>query len=107
MSDFSSIGPGVNGVNGSVNHVHRLNGTTFNPATGPSRLGDDAREAASSSDTDRVEVSDFARYLDHLRNSPGVRQQLVDQVRQSIDAGTYETDAKIDAAIENWAREEL
>lgn len=48
---------------------------------------------------DRVELSTVASLLSRLRNLP-VRSDLVDTVRQQVEDGTYETDAKIDGAIE-------
>lgn len=51
--------------------------------------------------SDRVELSDRARYLSKLAALPEVRLDLVDRVRREIAAGSYETDAKLDAAIRN------
>ena len=48
---------------------------------------------------DRVELSQVARWLDRLRQLPDVRQDLIDNVRQELAAGTYETPQKLDAAI--------
>ena len=49
---------------------------------------------------DQVEVSDMAYYMSQLCSLPPVRQDLIDQVRSQIDAGSYETPQMIDAAIE-------
>ena len=48
---------------------------------------------------DRVELSRHAVLLDRLRNLPGVREELVQTIRQAIADGTYETDAKLDVAV--------
>lgn len=52
---------------------------------------------------DCVELSDFTRTLANTLVKIGenpVHQELVDRVRAEIEAGTYETDDKIDAAID-------
>ncbi len=49
---------------------------------------------------DRVELSTTARLLGQLKSVPDVRQGLIDRVRSQIDAGTYETEDKLDAAID-------
>lgn len=65
-------------------------------------------DSASSSarESDQVEVSALARFLSQLRDVPAVRQDLVDEVREQIDDGTYESDARIDGAIEKLLEEE-
>ena len=66
-----------------------------------------ARRAAEASDTadstrpaDSVELSQTAQLLAKLAELPDVREDLVQRVRAEIAAGTYETDEKIDAALE-------
>ena len=49
---------------------------------------------------DRVELSQHAVLLDRLRSLPGVREELVQAARQAIADGTYDTDAKLDVAIQ-------
>jgi len=50
-----------------------------------------------------VEVSDVASYLSKLKLLPPIRQELVDGIKAQIDAGTYESADKIDAAVEQLA----
>ncbi len=57
-------------------------------------------ERARRSGEDRVEVSDMARYLSKLRETPGVRQELVDRVRAEIENGAYESPEKIEKVID-------
>ncbi len=54
---------------------------------------------------DRVELSRHALLLDRLRNLPGVREDLVQTVRQAIADGTYATDAKLDIAVQRMLDE--
>lgn len=103
MSDFSSIGPGVNGTS-SVGPIGRIT------PVHSGRVGaviESKDPGASIADADRVELSDRARFLDMLRQLPDVRQDRIDRVKQAIEAGEYDSEDKIDAAILEWAREEL
>ncbi|TVQ57104.1 MAG: flagellar biosynthesis anti-sigma factor FlgM [Phycisphaerales bacterium] len=88
MADISSIG------HGTVGPVSRaaLNGTSI--ANGA--IAD--RTDVSESRRDRVELSDHARFMERLRESPGVRTDLVQKIRAAIADGSYETDEKIQAA---------
>lgn len=88
MPDISSIG------HGSVGPINR--------PTAP----DASQRRAESADTiarrnDRVELSDHARLLDRLRDLPNVRQDLVQQIRDAIAQGQYETPEKINQALES------
>jgi negative regulator of flagellin synthesis FlgM len=49
---------------------------------------------------DEVNISDAARLVEQVQDLPDIRQDRVDAVRQQIAAGTYETEAKLNAAIE-------
>lgn len=50
--------------------------------------------------TDSVELSRTAQLLAKLHALPDVRQDLVDRVRAEIQAGTYETQERLEAALE-------
>ncbi|MAE64328.1 MAG: hypothetical protein CMJ18_08650 [Phycisphaeraceae bacterium] len=52
---------------------------------------------------DRVEFSDKARYLARLAELPDVREDLVQRVRQEIEAGRYDTPEKIEALLDELA----
>ena len=49
--------------------------------------------------SDSVEFSKTAQLLSKLAELPDVRQELVDRVRSQIADGSYETDDKLDAAL--------
>ncbi|MBL8764129.1 MAG: flagellar biosynthesis anti-sigma factor FlgM [Phycisphaerae bacterium] len=55
--------------------------------------------AATPRAADRVELSDEARALSQLALDPPIREDLVSRVRSEIEAGTYLTDDKLDAAV--------
>jgi negative regulator of flagellin synthesis FlgM len=52
------------------------------------------------SQQDTVEVSAAAQLLAKLAALPDVRQELIDRVQSEIAAGTYETDEKLNLAVE-------
>ncbi|MEO1237219.1 MAG: flagellar biosynthesis anti-sigma factor FlgM [Planctomycetota bacterium] len=56
--------------------------------------------APASRGQDQLELSDAARVLARLADRPEVREDLVNRVRAQIEAGTYVTPEKIDAAVE-------
>lgn len=58
-----------------------------------SRLAQDLRE-------DRVELSDFARFLDADSSLTPERLRKIAEVKAAIANGTYETEEKLDRAIE-------
>jgi hypothetical protein len=85
---MTDIAP-VSGVLGRVDHavvgVDRQPRTEAKPPTRPS---------------DRVEVSERARYLGKLASLP-VRQDLIDQARREIAAGTYDSLERLEGALES------
>ena len=56
--------------------------------------------AARTEMRDRVELSDHARMLDRLRSMPAYRADKVAEARAAIESGTYESPARLQAAIE-------
>jgi flagellar biosynthesis anti-sigma factor FlgM len=50
--------------------------------------------------TDRVELSDHARFMERLRSMPQVRVEKVAEIKAQIDAGTYDTDEKLAIALD-------
>lgn len=105
MSDLASVVPNGHGPGGPVNRV-------FSPGhAGPiaraSRVVEVVANRSTSLAGDRVELSDFARYLDQLNRLPEARIDRVAHIRQAIAEDVYETDEKVDAAIERLAEDEL
>ncbi len=86
MSEVSSI---------SAGRLERLEPISTTGTT-PGRSASAANVAQRPGD--QVEVSTLATYMNKLRNLP-IRQQLVDDVREQIARGTYDTPEKIDATI--------
>jgi negative regulator of flagellin synthesis FlgM len=88
----------------------QVNGTTH--AHGPQSLqgphrarpAAEAQGPSAKGPVDQLDISPAAQAaLDSspgLQNASGIRSELVNRIRQEIAGGTYETPAKIDAALE-------
>lgn len=48
----------------------------------------------------RVQTGQLARWIEQVRQTPPVREELVQQIKAEIAAGTYETPEKLGIAIE-------
>ncbi|HYE60841.1 MAG TPA: flagellar biosynthesis anti-sigma factor FlgM [Phycisphaerales bacterium] len=84
MSELAPIGPGrLASINPATAAAARA---AYRPATSVER-GDD-----------EVHVSTAAHLMAKLRENP-IREDLVAEVREQIQQGTYETPEKLDAAI--------
>jgi negative regulator of flagellin synthesis FlgM len=57
-----------------------------------------ARSTADVSDT--LQISDSARIAGQMSEIPAIRQDRVDAIRTAIAQGTYETDAKLNTALD-------
>lgn len=88
MPDISSIG------NGSIDPLSRPGAVTaFH------RNGTSDSSTTLNRDSDRVELSDHARFLGLLEQLPEGRVDLVEQIREAIVMGEYETEQKLNVAI--------
>jgi negative regulator of flagellin synthesis FlgM len=65
-----------------------------------------AQQPSQQRSGDQVQLTDHARLLSQLRELPE-RQELVDRVRSELAGGTYETDAKLDQALDEMAEDLL
>jgi len=65
-----------------------------------SRVSQPAGRPDSAPINDEVEISEAARLVDQVRQVPEIRQDRVDAIRAKIAQGTYETQEKLDAAVE-------
>lgn len=88
MPDISSIG------NGSLDPLSRPGAVTAYH-----RYGTSESRIAVNRASDRVELSDHARFLGLLGQLPKGRVDLVEQIRQAIVTGEYETEHKLKIAI--------
>jgi len=80
-----------------ISPISRPQHATLN---GNSRSGRvDTATATATRGSDSVELSSQARLLSKLKELPDIREGLVSSVRAQIDAGQYETDERLDTAI--------
>lgn len=91
MSDISPINTG---------RVARPDRTQSDASRPVESRGDDPRAYTPRNNNDRVEISSGASLLSKLRAEPGVREDLVARVKEEIANGTYETESKLETAID-------
>ena len=60
---------------------------------------------AGKSKADTVEISDSARYLGEIKKLPDIRLDKVQQARELIAAGQYETTERIDGTVDRLLAE--
>jgi anti-sigma28 factor (negative regulator of flagellin synthesis) len=82
----------INGI-GSNNPVHKIATTPVMREVQPTAVPKQLPL------TDRVEISGVSHLLATLKAND-IRADKVQTIRAAIDAGTYETEAKLDAAID-------
>ena len=70
-----------------LNAPHRL--TPTQPAAG----------AYSTAGVDELDISPEADFVAQARDLPEIREDRVAAIRAQLEAGTYETTAKLDAAL--------
>jgi negative regulator of flagellin synthesis FlgM len=80
-----------------TSHIHSPHG--INAPHAPFR-GQASPPASSASPVDRVEISPAAEAAIQAAESGEVRQDLVNRIRAEIASGTYETQQKLDVAID-------
>lgn len=51
------------------------------------------------SPTDELEISAAGKMLDQISQSPDLRQERLARIKAEIENGTYDTDAKLEAAL--------
>lgn len=71
----------------------------YQPA-GRRSVGSDGTTSASGRPSDSVQFSSQAQLLSKLQELPETRKDLVDRIRAEIKAGTYDTDEKLNAALD-------
>jgi negative regulator of flagellin synthesis FlgM len=79
-----------------TSHVHGPHG--INPPHAPFR-GQASGPSAGVQGSDRVEISPAAEAAVRAAETGEVRHELVNQIRDQIAAGTYETAEKLDIAV--------
>jgi negative regulator of flagellin synthesis FlgM len=65
-----------------------------------SRVSQPTARPDSAPIRDEVEISDAARLLEQAKSLPEVRQRRIAAIRAQIAEGTYETQEKLDIAVQ-------
>mgnify|MGYP001807407791 CR=1 FL=1 len=99
MSEISSIGPKGSGQVGPSDRPERLAGNIAGQRPPESQL----RPGESDTTTDRVDVSDHARFLGMLKSMSPLREDRIEAVREMIAADQYVTDDMLNVAIDRLA----
>ena len=82
-------------INGP-SHIHRSQ-----PVSGPHRVQGTAPQPPTESlqAADQLDISAEADMVSRVRSMPEIRGDRVAEIRQQIEAGTYETDGKLETAV--------
>jgi anti-sigma28 factor (negative regulator of flagellin synthesis) len=87
----------VNGVRSAYGayapHAKTLDGLTGNSSSGTPSVG-------PKTPLDELQLSSVGRMLDKLSQNSEVRAERLAQIREAIANGTYDTEAKLEAALE-------
>jgi negative regulator of flagellin synthesis FlgM len=81
---------------GSVGGAGPVRPAQIAPSQGPGQPAPGGLEAPQ----DEVEISSAARILEQLQSDPEVRAARLAEIRAAIEAGVYETDDKLSAAVD-------
>lgn len=78
-------------------HIHGAQ-----PLSGPhlSRLGPSSSPSDSAPIQDELQISELGQLLEKVHDLPDIRADLVAKIRGEIAAGTYETEEKLQIAVE-------
>ncbi len=71
----------------------------------PDQPGRENDSPAIRRGSDEVEVSRLSVMLQRLRDVPGIREDLVAQLRREIEAGVYDEETRLDAALDAMIQE--
>ena len=95
----SPIGPTSAGITtAGINKVHGPHGINAPHAPFRGQAADGAAKAPAASDS--VTISPAAEAALNATDTSGIRQDVVNRIRSEIAAGTYETPAKLDVALD-------
>jgi len=93
------IGPSSSGITSSgISKVHGPHGINAPHAPFRGQATDGAAKTPAAGDS--VTISPAAEAALQATETGGIRQDLVNRIRSEIAAGTYETPAKLDAALD-------
>lgn len=85
------------------NYLHGPQGVQGPHAARPAQK--QAQTSQGKQIQDEVQLSAEAQQLEDVDSIPGIRHDRVKELRAQIEAGTYETPEKLDAALERMLDE--
>ncbi len=68
--------------------------------TSAARSAQEAQMAAPTAPRDEVEISEMGQLLESISTIPEMRFERIAQIRSEIARGAYDSDAKLQAALE-------
>ena len=86
----------------------QVNGTT--QVHGPQSIRSPHKGAApepvapsrKNHEVDQVEISQQAQFVSQAKELPEIRSDLVNRIKSEIESGQYETDEKLDIALDRF-----
>jgi negative regulator of flagellin synthesis FlgM len=85
-----------------ASHVH---GPQSIAAPHTARAGSAYSAPRTSAPTDELQISSVGQYLDRISDLPEIRAGRVEQLRQAIAQGNYDTDEKLEMALDRLLSE--
>ncbi len=85
-----------------VNGISSVGRTSALGAARPAPSVEASPAADALAPQDEVQISSSARMMDELSRTSGVRQERIEQIRQEIADGSYDTPEKLDAALDKF-----
>ena len=70
------------------------------PHTQPAPQASESQRSGGNIHIDQLDISPEADQVSRARESGEIRQDRVSDIRQQIESGAYETDEKLDIALE-------
>jgi negative regulator of flagellin synthesis FlgM len=70
-----------------------------------SRIGGGYSAPRTSAPTDEVQISSVGQFLDRISDLPEIRTSRVEQLRQAISQGNYDSDDKLELALDRLLNE--
>ncbi len=61
-----------------------------------------AKDSSAGGDGDRTEISEMGKLLNSMGQLPDVRAERIEQIKQEIREGTYETPERLREAIRSF-----
>lgn len=83
-----------------MSDIAPISSTQAPAITGAARTRPTEAKEVAKRGSDEVQLSEHARLLSKLRGLPDVRQDVVDRVKDEIDAGHYETEQRLNATVD-------